>query len=90
MNWASKVPVPILDSWHNVTKFIAQRVQPAMAWSGGVASAVTGIFGGSDDSESDAELVAKFGTSAEIGGKIQKLAIRTWKGRYLKKIIHER
>lgn len=76
MNLASKVPVPILDSWHNVMRFVAQKVQPAVAWSGGVTTAVTGLFGSSDDSESDAALVAKFGTSAEVGRKIEKIATK--------------
>ena len=77
MNLASKVPVSIMDSWHNVMKFVAQRVQPAVAWSGGLGAAVTGIFQSSDSSQSDsAALAVRFGTSEKVGKEIERLATK--------------
>lgn len=77
MNLASKLPVTLIDSWHNVMGFVAQKIQPAVAWSGGVSSAVSGIFQTSKDSnQSDAALAAKYGTSEDVAKQIEKLATK--------------
>ena len=78
MNLASKVPVSIMDSWHNVIKFVATRVQPTIAWSGGIGSAVTGIFQTKTDSKQleSAALAARFGTSEEVANEILRLATK--------------
>ena len=77
MNLASKLPVTLIDSWHNVMGFVAQTIQPAVAWSGGVSSAVSGIFQTSTDpSQSDAALAKKYGTSGDVAKQIEKTATK--------------
>jgi hypothetical protein len=78
MNLASKLPVTLIDTWHSVVGFVAQKVQPAVAWSGGVTSAVSGIFQTSNDSsQTDAAALAKkYGTSEDVATLIEKLATK--------------
>lgn len=75
---ASKLPVGLVNSWHNVISFVATKIQPTVAWSGGVGSAVSGVFRSPTDSgESDSTMLAeKFGTSEAVAKELEKLATK--------------
>jgi hypothetical protein len=75
---ASKLPEGLVDKFHNVVGFVAQKVQPAVAWSGGVSSSISGLFNSStDSSDSDAAmLAAQYGTSEDVAKMIPKLSTK--------------
>lgn len=78
MKLASKLPASVVDKWHNVISFVGQKIQPAIAWSGGVSTALTGMFQSStDSSQSDAAtLAATYGTSESVAKEIEKLTTK--------------
>lgn len=78
MNMASKLPECLVDKFHNVIGFMAQKVQPAVAWSGGISSSLSGLFQSTTEN-SDAEaamLAAQYGTNEDVAKLISKLTTK--------------
>ena len=78
MNWASKVPNGMLDSWNGVIKFVNQRIAPVTAWSGGIITSSSGLFkANTENAELECtRLAEKYGTSAEVAKQIEKLGFK--------------
>ena len=78
LSLASKLPEGVVDKFHNVVGFVAQKVQPAVAWSGGVTSSISGLFQSSaDGSDGDAAmLAAQYGTSEDVAKLIPQLTTK--------------
>ncbi|KAK4552222.1 hypothetical protein LTR86_010576 [Recurvomyces mirabilis] len=89
MNIVSKIPTSLFGSWSNITKFVAGRIMPAtawsggaLAWSGGALTAVGNVFQSSPATENvakdDAELTPeeKYGVPHEIAQHIEKLRMK--------------
>ncbi|KAK3701694.1 hypothetical protein LTR37_015347 [Vermiconidia calcicola] len=72
MNLASKVPNGMLDSWNGLNKVINERVVPSVLWSGGMFSAVAGLFQSGEDGDR-APPGEKYGTSDETAKAIEAL-----------------
>ena len=70
-NMMSKLPVGVFGAWNNVVGFIQQQVAPSVAWSGGLVTAVSGMFKTSTEETSTAG--ERYGTSEEVGNEIQRL-----------------
>ena len=78
LSLASKLHEGLVDKFHNIVGFVAQKVQPAVAWSGGVTSSISGLFRSSaDGSDADvAMLAAQYGTSEDVAKVIPKLTTK--------------
>lgn len=75
MSMASNLPVGVFAGWNKVVQFINTKISPAVSWSGGVASASSGLLGSGDGSESTDQTSPgdRYGASEEVGKEIEKL-----------------
>lgn len=75
LNWASKLPNGMLDSWNGLIKFINQRVSPSLSWSGGAISSAANMFqnaSGEEDGQSDT-MAKLLGVSNEVAKEAERL-----------------
>ncbi|KAK5172044.1 uncharacterized protein LTR77_003681 [Saxophila tyrrhenica] len=71
---ASKLPVGMFDAWNGLGKFIQTQIAPSLSWSGGVISAVSGVF----SSKPSCAMTPgqRYDTAEDVGKEIEKLQVK--------------